>query len=274
VEENITASTFPLGFLTFGSTKNVKVNTSWGPSFEKNISQSAIASYPYIFWIPLSDVPEGTGTVSLSVNDVFYDIYTVNWHDLPLPSNSPTQVTLVYSWFNWWIGTTLLNAIFSANGTVWINHTIIRKGAFPDQLPLNKSFTFQSSISSEEWRQFTAYLQENKSHTWQSWNYAPGQGEADMGGYRNTLKIYWNETTQKTVTTFIDNDSGDGDKTYCNPTAEYFQNLLLAKSMDIISLYLETRTTRTTHFPSSFLVSLILILMVVGVSLRRNIGFQ
>lgn len=246
VEENITAPTFPLGFLTYGRTNNVKINTSWGPQFDKNISQSIIAADPDIFWIPLPEVPQGTGTVSVHVNDVFYATYPVSWHDLPLPSNPPTQITMLYSWFRWWIGTTLLKVVFSANSTVWINHTVLRKGAFSNEIPINKSFTFQSSIFSEEWGQLTAYLQENKSHTWQSWKYSPGHGEFDYGGYQNTLTIFWNETTQKTVTTFIDYDSGDGDKIYCNPIAERFQNLLLAKFLALISLYLETVTTATS----------------------------
>ncbi|UCE13194.1 MAG: hypothetical protein JSV04_13530 [Candidatus Heimdallarchaeota archaeon] len=272
VEENITASTFPLGFFTFGGTNNVKINTSWGPQFDKNISQTNMID-PDIFWIPLPEEPQGTGTVSLHVNDVFYATHPVNWHDLPLPPNPPIQVTMLYSWFNWWIGTTLLNAVFSANGTVLINHTVLRKGAFPNELPINKSFTFQSGISSEEWGQLTAYLQENKSHTWQSWKYSPGHGEFDYGGYQNTLTIYWNKTSQKTVTTLIDNDSGDGDKIYCNPVAEHFQNLLLAKTMDLISLYFESVTTSkiSTATPGLISPSLLVNLLVVILWRRKVI---
>jgi len=264
--DTVTSSKFPIGFLLSHSKFNVSINTSWG-FFAENIAVLRNNFYaPQIFWIETPDSQEGTGRVSVFDNGVLLSRYNVSWQQPSTPVEEPLSITLVYDWFSYWTGITKLMAIFSSDGSVIINHTVIDVQTYGmNYLPYNKSFYFETSILPEEWLVFADYLQKNNSYNWQSWQYSGSPGVADGGGFKNTIIITWNSTTQNTFSKMVDNDSGSAGRIYTLSVAEKFLNLVLSKTEKLITEYFERQRDSTTIFNA--LTFTVLLSLIIGIFL-------
>ncbi|MFX0125382.1 MAG: hypothetical protein ACFFAE_17265, partial [Candidatus Hodarchaeota archaeon] len=236
----VTTPDFPIVFVARYNTFNISVHSSWG----YNETITVFPSYePQIYWISTPESSKRTGNVSFFVENNLEALYSYNvsWTLPPTPGEEPIKLTLVYDWFEWWVGASQLTATFAANGSVSINHSILEYGygPYPEYLPYNQSFSILSNISHDKWNELMSYLKENSAYRWQSWEYRTPTAVADGGGYKNTITITWNSTTQLTISKMRDDDSDSGRRICTTSVASKFQNLLLDLIHDLIAQYFD-----------------------------------
>lgn len=253
VDSELTADVFPVAFYSRSDPYNLSVQTSWG--FFLNKSNGPLWAEPRIVWVELpQNSSEGLGNVTVGINDLLYETYSVSWKRKAVPQTLPSQITLKYYWFYYWGGETVSYLTFWPNASVHIRYSILRIGYANDVslLPYESEFSFTTSISSDFWRWIQDYLVHNASINWQSWVCPPVDymgtisGAEEPYGHKIDVTISWNDSS---TTTYSEKLDASGTWQYLVPLGSTFNALLLEKGADLITQYFESSSS------SSFSVS-------------------
>ncbi|UCE12371.1 MAG: hypothetical protein JSV04_09225 [Candidatus Heimdallarchaeota archaeon] len=242
----VTAPSFPIAF-EHADGLAVYINTTWGEEINQTLGSIDRSHSDYV-WVNLPETSPGGGNVSIILDHNLVLNESVSWARFQNPTHDPFSLTIEYNWFRYWLGSTLLTASFSNNGTVEVNYTILHVSHYNDYpnetLPYYPSFYFSTSMTPSEWQLLIGHIQASDAINWQSWDYfPPAYTMGDLGGWKTTLTINWNESSQTRYSTMMDDDSSPNQRIITTQDAQEFQDLLLAKTEELIAGYLVNSTT-------------------------------
>jgi hypothetical protein len=272
----VTTEIFPIAFDNDAQTEyyqyEAAISTSWGYDQNYSIPLSDCTYPAALIWIPLPNKGEqpGQGNVSVGINKSFVHTYPVSWTKRARPLDPPDQLVLTCDWSSTWVGKTRIQASFSANRTVKIQYTIIRKNSpysfSKDSFPTySQEFDFSIKLSLNEWQDLVSYLQIHDPINWQSWEYTnPWCHLVDAPVHSYTITMKWNNSLN---VTYLEKDAYDsGGLIYTIPAASTFRAIMVNKTQELIAKYRDSSDLGIyLIFLGIILGVFVLIIVVIGV---------